>query len=164
MAMFSAPPARAVVSSVSQFHATVPCGAPRPAATEPAASEPDAPEPESPVAERTAPRRLALVAVSVLCCGFSYSIGWQKGWSAGTVGADARFNALNETLLGNVAEMDAANRLADSAHRGAARTDARSSDADRAGAGTVDPAGCAAPAAPVQTASTGGPCSVGGRL
>lgn len=56
----------------------------------------------APAPERSTTRRVALAVVFLLCCGFSYSIGWQQGWSAGTVGADARFNALNEELLENV--------------------------------------------------------------
>ena len=69
----------------------------------------------APPPERCVTRRAALGVVIVLCCGFSYSIGWQNGWSAGTVGADARFNALNAELLENVRDNDAAERSAEAA-------------------------------------------------
>jgi hypothetical protein len=77
----------------------------------------------APAPERCLTRRAALGVVIVLCCGFSYSIGWQNGWSAGTVGADARFNALNAELLENVRENDAAERSAEAAQSGGPEAD-----------------------------------------
>ena len=44
-------------------------------------------------------RRVAWAVVVIIGCAFSYSIGWQKGWLAGTGESDARFNTLNQTLI-----------------------------------------------------------------
>jgi hypothetical protein len=44
-------------------------------------------------------RRLAWAAVILIACGFSYSIGWSKGWTVGAGEADARFEAINQSML-----------------------------------------------------------------
>jgi hypothetical protein len=44
-------------------------------------------------------RRLAWAAVILISCGFSYSIGWSKGWTVGAGEADARFEANNQSML-----------------------------------------------------------------
>ena len=46
-----------------------------------------------------AARRLACLAVVVIGCAFSYSIGWQRGWMDADRTSDQRFDQLNATLL-----------------------------------------------------------------
>ena len=47
----------------------------------------------------TAARRLACLAVILIGCAFSYSIGWQRGWMDGDRSSERRFDQLNETLI-----------------------------------------------------------------
>jgi hypothetical protein len=46
----------------------------------------------------TAGRRVAWGAVILVGCAFSYSIGWQKGWTEAESGADQRLSQLNQTF------------------------------------------------------------------
>jgi hypothetical protein len=56
-------------------------------------------EADSPPAEVSRVRRIAWAVVLLLGWGFSYSIGWSKGWTAGAADADARFEALSQCMI-----------------------------------------------------------------
>jgi hypothetical protein len=51
------------------------------------------------LADSSKVRRVAWAVVLLLGWGFSYSIGWSKGWTAGAADADARFQALSQCMI-----------------------------------------------------------------
>ena len=66
-------------------------------AAEPTAE--DAAENDPPLPEASRARRVAWTLVLLLGWGFSYSIGWSKGWTVGAAEADARFEAINQCMI-----------------------------------------------------------------
>ena len=59
-----------------------------------------------PVAKAT---RVGWLVVAVLACAFSYSLGFQSGFSDGTTKADDRYGRINDSLRSNIqASNDAA--------------------------------------------------------
>ena len=50
-------------------------------------------------------RRIAWAVVIVLGCGFSYSIGWQRGWTEAASGADERIMQFGQSLRESRAAM-----------------------------------------------------------
>ena len=83
-------------------------------------------------------RRVAWAVVVVIGCAFSYSLGWQNGWLAGTGDADVRFNTLNQTLLSTYQDnvrADAA-QASDRAGAPAGAVETAAATDDDAGTGT----------------------------